>query len=66
MIIKMRDEVPDIINNTKELLYSPFGKILVEKVYEFLGNVFSLLIVAIFDSHSKEFDVGGGNSAFLS
>ena len=34
----MRDKVPDIINNTKELLDLPFGKILVRKVDEFLGN----------------------------
>ena len=64
--INMRDKVPDIINNTEELLDLLFEKILVGKVYEFLGNVFSWLIVVIFDGHSKEFNVSGGNSAFLS
>ena len=65
MIINLRDKVLDIINNTEELLDLPFGKILVGKVDEFLGNMFSWLIVAIFDSHSKEFNVIGGNSVFL-
>ena len=62
----MRDKVPDIINNTKELLDLPFGKILIWAVDELLGNVLSWLIVAIFDSYSKEFNVIGGNGAFLS
>ena len=52
-MINMRNKISDIINNTKELLDLPFGKILIWKVDEFLGN-------------SKELNVIGGNGAFLS
>ena len=65
-MINMRNKIPDIINNTKELLNLLFGKIPIWKVDELLSNVLSWLLVAIFDSHSKEFNVIGGNCAFLS
>ena len=66
VMINMRNKIPNIINNTKELLDLSFRKILIWKVDEFLSKVLSWLIVAIFDSHSEEFNVIGGNCAFLS
>ena len=61
----MWDEVSDIINDAEKLLNLLFGKLLIWKVKQLLGNVFSWLIMAISYDHAKEFNVLRGNGAFL-
>ena len=51
MVVDMWKKVPDIIDDTKELLYLKW------KVEQFLGYVLSWLVVAVFDNHSKEFNI---------
>ena len=64
-MIHMWDEITDVIDNAEKLLDLPFGKFLIWKVKQFLGNVCSWLIMAIFHDHAKEFNVIRGNGAFL-
>ena len=65
VVIHMWDEVSDVIDDAKKLLNLPFGKVLIWKVKQFLGNVFSWLIMAIFYDHTKEFNIVGSNGTFL-
>ena len=65
VMIHMWDEITDVIDNAEKLLNLPFGKLLIWKVNQFLGNVLSWLIVSIFDDHTKEFNVVCSNGAFL-
>ena len=65
VVIHMWDEVSDVIDDAKKLLNLPFGKVLIWKVKQFLGNVFSWLIMAIFYDHTKKFDGICGDGAFL-
>ncbi|KAH9780569.1 hypothetical protein KPL71_008131 [Citrus sinensis] len=48
VVIHMWDEVSDVIDDAEKLLNLSFGKLLIWKVKQFLGNVFSWLIMAIF------------------
>ena len=65
VMIHMWDEITDVIDNAEKLLNFPFGKLLIWKVKQFLGNVCSWLIIAIFYDHTKEFNIVGSNGAFL-
>ena len=65
VVIHMWDEVSDVIDDAKKLLNLPFGKVLIWKVKQFLGNVCSWLIMAIFYDHTKEFNIFGSNGTFL-
>ena len=40
-------EITDVIDNAEKLLNLPFGKLLIWKVKQFLGNVLSWLVVSI-------------------
>ena len=65
MVIDMINEVSNVIDDAKELLYLFPGELLIWKVEQFLGNVFSWLVVSVFDNHSKEFNIICCNGAFL-
>ena len=65
VMIHVWDEITDVVDNAEKLLNLPFGKLLIWKVKQFLGNVLSWLIVSIFDDHTKEFNVVYSNGAFL-
>ena len=65
VVIHMGDEVSDVIDDAEKLLNLLFGKLLIWKVKQFLGNVFSWLIMAIFYDHTKEFNIICSNGAFL-
>ena len=65
VVVHMWEEITDVIDNAKKLLNLLFGKLLVWKVKQFLGNVLSWLVMAIFNDHTKKFNVVGCNRAFL-
>ena len=65
VVVHMWEEITDVIDNAKKLLNLLFGKLLVWKVKQFLGNVLSWLVMAIFNDHTKKFDGLCGNGAFL-
>ena len=65
VMIHMWDEITNVIDNAEKLLNLLFGKLLIWKMKQFLGNVFSWLIMAIFYDHTKEFNIIGSNDAFL-
>ena len=65
VVVHMWDEITDVIDNAEKLLNLLFRKLLIWKVKQFLGNVCSWLIMAVFYDHAKEFNVIHGNSAFL-
>ena len=66
VMVHMWDEITDVIDNAEKLLNLLFGKVLIWKVKQFLGNVLSWLIMSIFYDHTKKFNVIFGNGAFLS
>ena len=63
--VHMRDEVSDVIDNAEKLLNLLFGKLLIWKVKQRLGNVLSWLIMAVLYDHTKEFHVIRGMVLFL-
>ena len=65
VVIYMWDEVSDVINDAEKLLNLLFGKLLIWKVKQFLGNMLSWLMMAIFYDHAKKFDGICGNGAFF-
>ena len=65
VMVHMWDEITDVIDNAKKLLNLLFGKVLIWKVKQFLGNVLSWLIMSIFYDHTKEFNIICSNGAFL-
>ena len=65
VMIHVWDEITDVIDNAEKLLNLPFGKLLIWKVKQFLGNMLSRLIMAIFYDHTKEFNNVGSNGTFL-
>ena len=54
VMIHVGDEITDVVDDAEKLLNLPFGKLLIWKVKQFLSNVISRLVVAIFDDHTKE------------
>ena len=65
VMVHMWEEIMDVIDNAKKLLNLFFGKVLIWKVKQFLGNVLAWLVMAILYDHTKEFNIIGGNDAFL-
>ena len=65
VMVHMWDKVSDIIDDVEKLLNLLFGKLLIWKVKQFLGNVLSWLVVSIFYEHTKEFNIICSNGAFL-
>ena len=65
-MVHMWEEISDVIDNAEKLLNLLFGKVLIWKVKQLLGNVTSWLVMAVFYDHTKEFNVIRGNGAFLS
>ena len=65
VVIHMWDEVSDVIDDAEKLLNLLFEKLLIWKVKQFLGNMLSWLIMAIFYDHTKEFNIVSNNGAFL-
>ena len=65
VVIHMWDEVSDVIDDAKELLYLFPSELLIWKVEQFLGNALSWLAVSVFDNYSKEFNIICCNGAFL-
>ena len=65
VVVHMWDEITDVIDDAEKLLNLLFGKLLIWKVKQFLGNVLSWLVVSIFYDHTKEFNIICSNDAFL-
>ena len=65
VVVHMWDKVSNIIDDAEKLLNLLFRKLLIWKVKQFLGNVLSWLVVAIFYDHTKKFNGVCGDFAFL-
>ena len=65
VVVHMWNEITNIIDNAEKLLNLSFGKLLIWKVKQFLGNVLPWLVMAIFDDHTKKFNVISRKGAFL-
>ena len=65
VVVHMWEEITDVIDNAEKLLNLLFGKLLIWKVKQFLGNVLSWLVMAIFNDHTEKFNVVSCNGAFF-